>query len=83
MLIIFELNTRPSKPNRWREKSKNMQKWAFLPQKGAKGGSQSFQSNFNHYHRNQRPKKRWGPLAHQNLTVSLKVSIFELRALYP
>ena len=35
-----------------------------------------FQSNFNRYHRNQRPKKRWGPLYHQILTVSLKDRIF-------
>ena len=42
-----------------------------------------FQSKNDHYHRNQRPKKRWGPLAHQIRVVSLKVSIFELRALYP
>ena len=45
-LIVFALHTRPAKPNRWREKSKNMQKWAFLPQKGAKGGVPEFSIKF-------------------------------------
>ena len=73
----------PLKPTVGEKNSKICKKGRFYPKKGQKWRSQSFQSKFDRYHRNQRPKKRWGPLAHQNLTVSLKVGIFELQALYP